>query len=168
MGSAPGATKIRKCGKQHSGTNFKTITNPVFTCSTIQPNYRKYPQGNQTGFTEDVAGHHRKIIKKHLNKSRNTTIGHMHSIIQGLKSTKEKPPNIYPEDKIKTNVVFCKTMNAIITKEGNIYSDLCGRLPTTSIRGNKYIYVMYVYDCNDIITTAMKNRSDKDTIRDFT
>ena len=27
---------------------------------------------------------------------------------------------------------------------------------------------MYVYDCNDILTTAMKNRSDKDMIRAFT
>ena len=27
---------------------------------------------------------------------------------------------------------------------------------------------MYVYDCNDILTTAMKNRSDKDMIRALT
>ena len=60
MGSAPGGTTIRKCGKQHSGTNFKTITSPVFTCSTFQPNYSKSPQGNQTRFPEDVAGPHRK------------------------------------------------------------------------------------------------------------
>ena len=26
---------------------------------------------------------------------------------------------------------------------------------------------MYVYDCNDILTTEMKNRSYKDMIRDF-
>ena len=27
---------------------------------------------------------------------------------------------------------------------------------------------MYVYDCNAILTTSMKNRSDKEMIRDFT
>ena len=27
---------------------------------------------------------------------------------------------------------------------------------------------MYVYDCNTILTTEMKNRSDKEMIRDFT
>ena len=27
---------------------------------------------------------------------------------------------------------------------------------------------MYVYDCNVIMITAMKNRSDKEMIRDFT
>ena len=45
---------------------------------------------------------------------------------------------------------------------------MCGCFPTTSIRGNKYIYVMYVYDCNYILTTSMKNRSDKEIIQPFT
>ena len=31
----------------------------------------------------------------------------------------------------------------------------------------KKIHVMYVYDCNVILTTATKNRSDKEMIRDF-
>ena len=62
MGSAPGATTIRKCGKQHSGTDFKTRTSPVFICLTVQTNYIKSPQGNQTRFTEDLAGYH---IKTH-------------------------------------------------------------------------------------------------------
>ena len=35
-------------------------------------------------------------------------------------------------------------------------------------QGGKYIYVMYVYDCNFILTTSIKNRSDKDMIRAFT
>ena len=54
------------------------------------------------------------------------------------------------------------------TKEGSIYSDLCGCFSITSIRGNKNIYIMYVYYCNYILTTEMKNISDKDTIRAFT
>ena len=66
------------------------------------------------------------------------------------------------------NVVYYTTVEPSTIKEGNIYSDLCGRFPTTSSRGNKYIYVMYVYDCNVILTTAMKNRGNKDTITAFT
>ena len=54
------------------------------------------------------------------------------------------------------------------TKEGKIYSDLCVNFPSTSSRGNKYIYLIYVYDCNSILTIATKNRSDKDMIRYFT
>ena len=30
------------------------------------------------------------------------------------------------------------------------------------------IYVMYVYDCNSILTTSMHNINDKDMIIDFT
>ena len=60
VGSAPGDSTTIKCGKQHSGTKFKTRTSPLFTCSNFHPNYNKSTQGNQTRFTEDVAGPHRK------------------------------------------------------------------------------------------------------------
>ena len=76
----------------------------------------------------------------------NTMMGHLHRRRQGLKSTKEKPPDTDLEYNIKTNVVYCTTVDPSTTKEGNIYLDLCGRFPTASRRGNKYIYVMYVYD----------------------
>ena len=58
-------------------------------------------------------------------------------------------------------------MEHITTKEGKIYSDLCERLPTISSRGNKHIYVIYVYDCNDILNIETNNRSDKDIIIDL-
>ena len=109
-----------------------------------------------------------KLIKKNLEKSRNTTMGHLNMRIQGIQSTKEKPTSIDLEENIKTNGVFFTTVDPTTTEEGKIYSDICGRPPNTSSRGNKYIYVMYVYECNVIITTSMKNRSDKEMIRDFT
>ena len=60
MGSAPGATIIIKCGKQHYVTNFQTITSPVFTCNTFHPNHIKSTDGNQKKFPEDVARPQRK------------------------------------------------------------------------------------------------------------
>ena len=95
-------------------------------------------------------------------------MGHLHIRIQGLQLIKDKPPYIDLEDKIKMNVVYCTTVDPNTTKEGKIYSDLCGRFPTTSSGNNKYIYVMYVYDCNATLATAMNNRSDKEMIRAFT
>ena len=80
---------------------------------------------------------------------------------QGSQLTKEKPPDTDLEDKIKNNVVYFTNVNPSTTKEGKIYSYICGRFPTTSSRGNKHIYVMYMYYCNTILTAAMKNRSDK-------
>ena len=95
-------------------------------------------------------------------------MGHLNMRRQGLQSTKETPNDTDLEENIKTNVVFFTTVEPSTTKEGNIYSDLCGRFPITSSRGNKYIYVMYMYECNAILTTEIKNRGNKETIRDFT
>ena len=64
--------------------------------------------------------------------------------------------------------MFFTTVDPSKSKDSKIYSDICGRFPTTSSRGNKHIYVMYVYDCNSILTTAMNNRNDKEMIRSFT
>ena len=65
-------------------------------------------------------------------------------------------------------MVFCTTVEPDTTEEGKIYSDLCGRSPKTSSRGNKYIYVMYVYDCNAILATEMKSTINREMIRAFT
>ena len=66
-------------------------------------------------------------------------MGHLHMIIQGLQSTKEKPPDTDLKDNIKTNVVYFKTVEHSTTKEGKIYSDICGRLLTTSRRENIHL-----------------------------
>ena len=63
--------------------------------------------------------------------------------------------------------MFTTTVDTITTKEGKSYSHLCGRSPKTSGR-KKYMYVIYVYDCNSILTTETKNRSDKEMIRSLT
>ena len=94
-------------------------------------------------------------------------MGHLHRRIKGLQSTKQNLSDTDLEDNIK-NVVYCTIVDPSTTKEGKIYLDLCRSLPTTSSRGKKYIYVMYVYACNSILPTKMKNRSDKEMIRAFT
>ena len=76
-------------------------------------------------------------------------MGHLNMRRQGLQSTRKK------------NVVLCTTLYQSTTKEENIYSNLCGRLQITTNKGNKYLYVMYIYDYNAILTAALKNRRDK-------
>eukprot|EP00978_Attheya_sp_CCMP212_P014572 scaffold37188_cov29-Attheya_sp.AAC.6 len=50
---------------------------------------------------------------------------------------------------------------------GNIYTNLCGRFPILSTQGNQYIFILYDYDSNAILSRAMKNRSDKEMTRVF-
>ena len=95
-------------------------------------------------------------------------MGNIHMRRKGLKSTRDKTQDTDLEYKRKTNVVFCTTVDPGTTKESKLYSYLCKHFPTTSSIGNKYIYGMYVYDCNTILMTEMKNRSDKEIIWAFT
>ena len=68
------------------------------------------------GFLKTCPGLTERLIKKNPEKSFNTTIGQMNMIRQGLQSTKEKPPYTDLEDKIKTNVVYCTTVDPSTTK----------------------------------------------------
>ena len=167
VGSAPGATTIRKCGEQHSAQTSKPELVKYLHAEIFSPTTAILLKAIKQGFLKTWPGLTEKLIKKHLEKSRNKTMGHFHMRRKGLQSTKEKHPDIDPEDKIKTDVVYFTTVEPSTTKEGNIDSDQCGRFPTTSSRGNKYICVMYVYDCNYILTTATNNISEKDMIIDL-
>ena len=60
----------------------------------------------------------------------------------------------------KTKYFFTK-----ITETGLIGTDLPGKLPFTSKRGYKYIYVLYNYDANSILVCPMKNRTEEEFLR---
>ena len=45
------------------------------------------------GLLKTWPGFTKKLIKKHLGKSRNKKMGHMHTRCEGIQSTKEDPPD---------------------------------------------------------------------------
>ena len=55
----------------------------------------------------------------------------------------------------KTHKYFYIIIN--LAKEAKIYTDLTGRFPHQSLRGNNYIFVAYNYDSNIIFIKAMPN-----------
>ena len=68
-----------------------------------------------------------KLIKKKLEKLRNTMMGHLNMRRHGLQSIKDKPPDIDPEEKTKTSVVYFTTVEPSTTKESistQIYADI--------------------------------------------
>ena len=113
------------------------------------------------GFLKTWPSLTKNLIKKHIIKSSNRKMLHLHIRKQVLKTTKEKPPDIDLEENSKTKVLFCTAVNPRTKKYGGNILRSMRMLPITSSRVNKYIYVMYKYGYNDILTTAMKNRSDK-------
>ena len=79
--------------------------------------------------------------------------------IIGVKSTRNKALDMDISDNNKTNLVFCVTVDPIEYNQGKIYSNICEHLPNMSNKVNRYIYAIYLYDCNAILTPPMKNRS---------
>ena len=99
-------------------------------------------------------------------------MGHMHRIIKGIrpptKVTIEKIMNydmeqettlepacgnIYRKNYIGVNKITFNELKGIIS------TDLPGCFPITPARGNEYIFVMYEFDSNSILSAPIKNRT---------
>jgi hypothetical protein len=105
-------------------------------------------------------------VRKYLCKSDATAKGHMNQIRQNIRSTQPVVGITAPEtDMIQEEK--CHYVYATTLETNQIYSDLTGRFPTTSLSGNKYILILYDYDSNSFLSTPMKNRSDKEMAREF-
>ena len=74
-------------------------------------------------FLKTLTGLTKKLVQRHLKKSRNTKMVHLQMKRHSIKSTKGKPSDIDLKDKIKINVLFCTILDPSTTKEGKIYSD---------------------------------------------
>jgi hypothetical protein len=61
----------------------------------------------------------------------------------------------------------CHYIYTTTLETNQIYSDLTGRSPTTSLSGNKDILILYDYDSNIVLSAPMKNRCDKEMVRAF-
>jgi hypothetical protein len=59
----------------------------------------------------------------------------------------------------------CRYVYVTVVEAGQIYTDLTGRCPTSSLSGNIYILVLYDFDSNTVNNTPMKNRGDKEMVR---
>jgi hypothetical protein len=105
-------------------------------------------------------------VRKYLCKSVATAKDHMHQIRQNIRSTQQVVEITAPEpDMIQE--YKCHYMYAAALETNQIYSDLTGRFPTTSLSGNKYILILHDYDSNIVLSAPMKNRGDKEMVRAF-
>jgi hypothetical protein len=124
-----------------------------------------------------------KRVRKYLLPSEHTAKGHLHMVRQGIKSTTKsvpvqgepkREPSISPRTKEHDLGVF--TINTTeLEKEvpmgtplkNLIATDLPGRYPVTSRKGNKYMFVLYDYDSNLIIAEPIKSRNASDLVNGF-
>jgi hypothetical protein len=103
------------------------------------------------GLTEDA-------INKHFKLTPATSMGHMNYRRQNIRSTskasteKQQPPD--KELGTKTHLVY-----AVVVDKGQLYTDLTGKFPVRSSKGNSYVMLCYIYDRNCIKVVPMKSRS---------
>jgi hypothetical protein len=97
-------------------------------------------------------------INKHLKLTPATAMGHMNQRRQNIRSTpkapteKQQPPDT--DLGTKTHLVY-----AVVVDQGQLYTGLTGKFPVRSSKGNSYVMLCYICDCNYIKVVPMKSRS---------
>jgi hypothetical protein len=111
------------------------------------------------GLTEEA-------INKHLKLTPATAMGHMNQRRQHIRSTSkapiEKQPTPDTDLGTKTHLVY-----VVVVNQGQLYTDLTGKFPVRSSKGNSYVMVCYVYDCNYVKVIPMKSRSASEWVKAY-
>lgn len=131
------------------------------TVSTWKKAITKGHFASWPGLTEE-------LITKHFAPTDANSLGHMKA---KKRSTKRTNPNATPPapDPFIPNLDFEPTQEENNDATHNLfatmwetdertYSDQTGQFPVESTRGNKYIFIVYSYDSNAIMCTAIKSR----------
>jgi hypothetical protein len=105
-------------------------------------------------------------INKHLKLTSATAMVHMNQRRQNIRSTSKAPTEKqHPPDTDlgrKTHHIY-----AVVVDQGQLYTDLTGKLPVRSSQGNSYVMVCYIYDCNFVKVIPMKSRSASEWIKAY-
>ena len=118
-----------------------------------------------------------QAVIRDLPDSTATIKGHLHRQRKNLRSTRKRPQVDKnstqstddvnpPSEKDAACEIFCCAALAN-TIEGTLYTDLTGRFPVRSYKGNQHIFLAYVYDANAILVRAMKDRTTESMLEAF-
>jgi hypothetical protein len=111
------------------------------------------------GLTEDS-------INKHLKLTPATAMGHMNQRRQNIRSTSKAP---IEKQRTRDTDLGTKThlVYAVVVDQGQLYTDLTGKFPVRSTKGNSYVMVCYVYDCNYVKVIPVKYRSASEWVKAY-
>jgi hypothetical protein len=105
-------------------------------------------------------------INKHLKLTPATAMGHMNQRRQNIRSTSRAPVGQQPTPDTdlgtKTHLVY-----AVVIDQGQLYTDLTGKFPVRCSKGNSYVMVCYIYDCNYAKVIPMKSRSASEWVKAY-
>jgi hypothetical protein len=105
-------------------------------------------------------------INKHLKLTPATSMGHMNQRCQNIGSISKAPieKQQSPDTDLgtKTHLVY-----AVVVDQGQLYTDLTGKFPVRSSKGNSYVMVCYIYDFNYIKVVPMKSRFASEWVKAY-
>jgi hypothetical protein len=103
------------------------------------------------GLTEDA-------INKYLKLTPATAMVHMNQRRQNIRSTLKAPIEKQPtrDTDLGTNTHL---LYAVVVDQGQLYTNLTGKFPVRSRKGNSYVMVCYIYECNYVKVIPVKSRS---------
>jgi hypothetical protein len=111
------------------------------------------------GLTEDA-------INKHLKLTPATAMGHMNQRRQNIRSTSkasiEKQQS--PDTDLGTNTHL---VYAVLADQAQLYTDMTGKFPVRSSKGNSYVMLCYIYDCNYIKVVPMNSRPASELVKTY-
>jgi hypothetical protein len=97
-------------------------------------------------------------INKHLKLTPATSMVHMNQRRQNIRSTSKA--SIETQQSPDTDLVTKNHLvYAVVADQGRLYTDLTGKFPVRSSKGNYNAMLCYIYDCNYIKVVPMKSRS---------
>jgi hypothetical protein len=105
-------------------------------------------------------------INKHLKLTLATVMGNMNQRRQKIRSTSKEEIAYVPTTDTtlgtKTHLVY-----AVLADQGQLYTDLTRKFRVRSSKGNSYVMVWYVYDCNYVKVIPMKSRSASEWVNAY-
>jgi hypothetical protein len=111
------------------------------------------------GLTEDS-------INKHLKLTPATAMCHMNQRHQNIRSTSKSPiansPTPDTDMGSKTHLVY-----TVVVDQGQLYTDLTGKFPARCSKGNSYVMVCYVKDCNYVKVFPVRSRSASEWVKSY-
>jgi hypothetical protein len=111
------------------------------------------------GLTEEA-------VHKHLKLTPVAAMGYMNQRRYNIRSTSKTPVDDVPKPDTylgtKTHLVY-----AVLVDQGQLHTDLTGKFPVRSRKGNSYVVVYYVYDYNYVKVVPMKSRSASEWVNAY-
>jgi hypothetical protein len=111
-----------------------------------------------------------EAINTHLKLTPATAMGHMNQTLQNIRSTSKTPITTAMEDVTSPNTNLgtrTHLVYAVLVDQVQLYTDLTGKFPVRSSKGNSYVMVCYVYDFNYFKVVPMKYRSASEWVNAY-